>query len=633
MMLLTTRTWGSTSSVARRAAFRALALLLAAAPLATPLATPLAAQTPAAQAGARATRALSLADAVQLAERQSESVRVAEAGVLRARGQFSQARSQLLPQINATGAYQKQLQSQFQEIQNANPAPVTRPTDPVALCAPNIPLNASPEARAAALAQAQSCSQGGGDGFGSITRVFANPNNVILGLTGSQNLFAGGRIIAGLRAAEAGRRSADIGVRSARAQVTLDVAQAYFDAALAQRLVQISESSLVQTERAFRQTAIGRQVGNISEFDLLRARVSRDNQRPVLIQARAQRDIALVRLRQLLDLPLDEPLALTTALPVPPLVDPASQRTAQGAPPAAPAAPPAPGQPTVTAAVSNGERFTTVVVDPAEVLGTDPLVTSAVDSVVSAADTSAAARAPTRQTRENITAQRNLLRSARAQRIPALQLSSNYQRFAYPAGDGVTFPSSLNQFFPNWTVTLGVSVPIFNGGRIRGDELIAEANLREAEQTSRQVEELSALDARLAISQLEQAEATWRSSGGTAGEATRAYAIAEVRFREGLATQIELSDARLLLQQAEANTATAARDREVARLRLALLRDLPLSQQAAAGAAQQQSGAARAGATTQGNAQQQQQQRSAQGATQQGSTSGFQQTGTTGGNP
>jgi len=114
---------------------------------------------------------------------------------------------------------------------------------------------------------------------------------------------------------------------------------------------------------------------------------------------------------------------------------------------------------------------------------------------------------------------------------------------------------------------------------------------------------------------------------------TRAYAIAEVRFREGLATQIELSDARLLLQQAEANTATAARDREVARLRLALLRDLPLSQQAAAGAAQQQSGAARAGATTQGNAQQQQQQRSAQGATQQGSTSGFQQTGTTGGTP
>ena len=283
--------------------------------------------------------------------------------------------------------------------------------------------------------------------------------------------------------------------------------------------------------------------------------------------------------------------------------------------------------------MSNGERFTTVVVDPAEVLGVDPLVTSAVDSVVSAADTAAAARAPARQTRENIAAQRNLLRSARAQRIPAVQLSTNYQRFAYPAGDGITLPTALNQFFPNWTVTLGVSVPIFNGGRIRGDELIAEANLREAEQTSRQVEELSALDARLAISQLEQAEATWRSSGGTAGEATRAYAIAEVRFREGLATQIELSDARLLLQQAEANTATAARDREVARLRLALLRDLPLSQQAAAGAAQQQSGAARAGATTQGNAQQQQQQRSAQGATQQGSTSGFQQTGTTGGTP
>jgi outer membrane protein TolC len=60
-------------------------------------------------------------------------------------------------------------------------------------------------------------------------------------------------------------------------------------------------------------------------------------------------------------------------------------------------------------------------------------------------------------------------------------------------------------------------------------------------------------------------------------QATRAYEIAELRYREGVSTQLELSDARLLLAQAQVNRAQAARDLQVARARLALLPDLPLS--------------------------------------------------------
>jgi outer membrane protein TolC len=50
-----------------------------------------------------------------------------------------------------------------------------------------------------------------------------------------------------------------------------------------------------------------------------------------------------------------------------------------------------------------------------------------------------------------------------------------------------------------------------------------------------------------------------------------------VRYREGLSTQIELADSRLLREQAEVNRAMALRDVQVARARLALLADLPLS--------------------------------------------------------
>ena len=440
---------------------------------------------------------------------------------------------------------------------------------------------------------------GGGNDLANnpISRIFASPYTLTANLTGSQTLFAGGRVTAANHAAAAGRRAAEIGVAAARAQLSLDVAQAYYDAVLSDRLTAVAESSLVQTERTFRQTSASRQVGNTAEFELLRARVTRDNQRPVLIQARTQRDVAYLRLKQLLNVPATEPLRLTTDLPMTP-TGLSPTRTASAAA-------------TDASAVDRTglipARLESVAVDPAAVVAEDPGVYAAVDSVVSAVDTVAARRSGTRQARENVEAQRSQLRITRAQRLPAVSLSSTYQRFAYPSNG---LPSALNQFFPNWTVSLGVSLPLFTGGRIRGEELVAQANLHEAEQQAQQVEELAALDAQLAVSQLEQAEAAWRASAGTAEQATRAYQISEVRYREGIATQIELSDSRLLLQQSQWNTATAARDLELARLRLRLLRDLPLQASGAASQAQsqQRSTGGSAGGTSGGAAGGQQQQ-------------------------
>jgi len=286
----------------------------------------------------------------------------------------------------------------------------------------------------------------------------------------------------------------------------------------------------VQTESVLRQVRLARNVGSQSEFELLRAQVTRDNQVPQVVQAQANRDLAHYRLKQLLDIPLDDPLRLTTDI----------------------------GDTTVVPlgrTVSNGNAAVTTV------------------DVRSVADTSVADRSSVRQANEAVQVQEDLLRIARAQRIPALQLSTNYQRFAYPPS---ALPEAWNQFFPNWTVSVGLSVPIFTGGRIRGDELVAEGNLAQAQAQLEQTRELAALDSRLALSQLEQAEAAFAASRGTASQAERAFTIAQVRFQEGISTQIELNDSRLLVQQAQANRAQAARDVQIARTRLALLRDLPL---------------------------------------------------------
>jgi hypothetical protein len=102
------------------------------------------------------------------------------------------------------------------------------------------------------------------------------------------------------------------------------------------------------------------------------------------------------------------------------------------------------------------------------------------------------------------------------------------------------------------------------------------------------------------LNQLAEAQSTWEASKGTAEQAQRTYAIDEVRFREGISTQTDLTQSRLLLEQSRANRAMAARNLAVARVRLALLHDLPI-QQTGTGAVSAQN------ATAQQQLQQQQQ--------------------------
>jgi outer membrane protein TolC len=121
---------------------------------------------------------------------------------------------------------------------------------------------------------------------------------------------------------------------------------------------------------------------------------------------------------------------------------------------------------------------------------------------------------------------------------------------------------------------------------VTGQIEVARANLDEARARRDLSRELAALDTRVALNQFTQAEAAFAASRGTAGQARRAYSIDQIRYREGISTQTDLTQSRLLLEQAEANQALSARDLAVARARLALIRDLPINTAALGAAAQ-----------------------------------------------
>ena len=458
---------------------------------------------------------LSLAEALARAEAASPAVGIAHAGVTNARAGWLRARSATLPQLNASVTYTRTLASQFAGLTSSSsssdsfPAPTN--------CGhyqanPSLPI----AARIDSLERGLDCAANASP-FNFSKLPFGQKNTWNFGLAASQSLLDP-KTPGQLAAARAGQERADVELTAQRTQTMLDVVQAYLDVQLGDRLLEIADSTLAQAQRTFEQTRLERQVGNAAEFDQLRATVARDNQNPVVILRRAQRDQAILRLRQLLDLPAEAPLILST-----PLGDTATS-------------PPLPLAP----------QFASV------------------------ADTAVATRAPVREAAASLKASDALVSSAKAARLPTLGLSSSYAKIDFPSQ-----VFSFDRFLTDWSVSVRLDVPIFNGGRTQAGVLAAEAGREESAMRMKQARQQAQRDVQDVTLLLAAAEAVWQAVQGTVAQAARAYSIAELRYRNGLSTLTEVGEARVQSGQAQANRAQAARDFQIARIRVALLRDLP----------------------------------------------------------
>ena len=261
---------------------------------------------------------LTLEEALRLASAQSESVQIAEAGETRADAEQLRAFSQRLPQVNFTGAYTRTLASEFSSA--------FEPSGPV--CDPFCVDTTQPlEQRVAEIERAATCGSLTGGGLDFSNLPFGQRNIYQLGLI----VLAGGlrgrphhRAGApGGRVARRGR-SGDVDDRSAGDSWTSPARST-----TPRSPIDSSPSpnpSLDQADAAYEQTRLAFDAGRQPEFELLRAQVARDNQRPTVIRRRADRDVAYLRLRQLLELPADAPLTLDVDLENPALPPPGAVR-------------------------------------------------------------------------------------------------------------------------------------------------------------------------------------------------------------------------------------------------------------------------------------------------------------------
>ena len=489
-----------------------------------------------AQQPAAAARVLTLDEALELAEPKSEQVTIAAAGVTRAESQEQRVRSEWLPQVSAVAAYDRALASEFSGLfDTSGPS-----------C---IPFTVNPDAplqdRVGEIERALRDCPPAGNAFGGgdttdddLSLPFGQPNTYRVNLAFSQNVYTGGRLQAQQAQARLGRENAGLALTSTRAQLALDVSQAYFDAVLADRLVDDRRRD-ARAGRANRRSGAAAARGGTHGGVRSAARAGGARHRA----ARGDPPCATsaissyLRLKQLLDLPLDH-------------ADAARLHARRGR---AAAAGRAVGQRDCRRRSRN--------------------------------------RRPARPHRGDAGRQRRaaarsrVIRVARSQRLPTVSVSSAYGRVAYSGRAALRrVPHQLDD--RRGCVGADLHRRPDQGGRADG----ARANLVESQARLQLTQELAALDEASTRLELTNARAAWESTAGIVQQAQRAYEIAELRYREGLSTQLELSDARLLLQQAQNQRAVAARTVQLARVRLALLPDLPLSAASSPAAAVQGAG-------------------------------------------
>jgi outer membrane protein len=119
-----------------------------------------------------------------------------------------------------------------------------------------------------------------------------NESGAVLSLT--QELYSGGKSAGELRLAEIQLDMARENERQAKQQLTFLVKQAFYQVWLAGQVLKMTETSLDNLQHHVERTESLYQLGSVSKFELLRARVQRDSLKPQVISA--QNDLQLAKL-------------------------------------------------------------------------------------------------------------------------------------------------------------------------------------------------------------------------------------------------------------------------------------------------------------------------------------------------
>ncbi len=152
--------------------------------------------------------------------------------------------------------------------------------------------------------------------FGGQSFKMGTDNQIDAGLTLTQPIWQGGKVMVAIKIARTYRKYIEELVNESGAEITFAVRNTFLDVILARDVVNVYRDALATAELNLEMVDKMQSQGVVSEYEKLRAEVEVANLRPQLLQAQNQAELALHALRNLLSLDLAEPLELQYAYDV-----------------------------------------------------------------------------------------------------------------------------------------------------------------------------------------------------------------------------------------------------------------------------------------------------------------------------
>jgi outer membrane protein TolC len=147
---------------------------------------------------------------------------------------------------------------------------------------------------------------------------------------------------------------------------------------------------------------------------------------------------------------------------------------------------------------------------------------------------------------------------------PSFFLALDYQRQAQEND------FEYNNYFWSEGFSAGISmtVPLFDGFKTHSRVQMAKVDLKKFQLTKGQVEDGIRMEVKTSAWKLNEAWDKLQASRKSVEQAVKGYSIAEVRYQNGISTQVELLDARLAETQAKISELSARFDLIVAKASL-----------------------------------------------------------------
>jgi len=322
-------------------------------------------------------------------------------------------------------------------------------------------------------------------------------------------LFLGGAGVASIKIAYAARRAAESSLESKKQNLIYQTSNAFYACILARELVKVQQEAMDQAKANLDVVTKKYQVGVASGLDKMRAEVEVANLRPELISAKNNFRSALTGLRTILGLDKDTVIDVEGTL------------------------------------VYKQDDFENMTLDDIQKLALKnrPEIQALYEQ-------------------KNIAAKS--VNIARSSFLPKLFFQTDYSYLAMKND----FNISQNDFSKGFTSAISLQIPLFHGFKSSKSYQKAKLDYKIVQDTEKQLTDGILAEAEIAYYKFLEAKEKYSSAIETVSLAREALRLANLTYKEGASTQLDVLSSRLALTRAQLNYISSLYEYQMARYQL-----------------------------------------------------------------